>query len=97
MSDLELYREKRTWVAKGEDDILSVRIPGVKQGDGDITREVWTYTGYRLEVVDEILSLLVSRPVTFEVECREAGLFVSKSQQSRSNCSDDQIREEDQR
>lgn len=60
------------------------------------SRKLRTHTGYRLEVVDEILSLLVSRPVTFEVERREAGLFVSRSQQSRSKCSNRQIREEDQ-
>lgn len=46
------------------------------------SRKVGTYTGDRLEVVDEVLSLLVSRPITLEVERREAGLFAPKSQES---------------
>jgi hypothetical protein len=49
------------------------------------SRKLRTYTGHRLEVVDEILSLLVSRPVTLEVECREAGLFVLRTQQGHRN------------
>ena len=57
------------------------------------SRKLRTYTGDRLEVVDEILSLLVSRPVTLEVERREAGLFVLKGQHSKSKCSDRQTRE----